>query len=486
MDELSGFLGAPPGLIDAERALMRDADLVLTGGHSLYEAKRHLHPNIHPIPSSVDVAHFARARQPRVDPAGSGGTSPHPRIGFFGVLDERFDAALLGGVAAERPDWQFVLIGPVAKIDPASLPQRANIHYLGAKPYSALPDYLAGWSVALLPFARNASTRFISPTKTPEYLAAGKPVVSTSIRDVVRPYGEAGWRASPTRRTRSSRPSPRRSSESPERLAARADAFLSRTSWDATWDQVSRLMAEALIRRAAPAAVRTPATLPGAAIRDRVAGECGVKAFDYLIVGAGFAGAVLAERLAEGSGKRVLVVDKRLHIGGNAYDHYDEAGVLVHKYGPHIFHTNSRDVFEYLSRFTAWRPYQHRVRAWVDGQLVPMPINLDTVNTLYGLNLTSFQVEEFFASMAEPCAEVRTSEDVIVSKVGRVLYEKFFRNYTRKQWGLDPSELDATSRPGSRFAPIATTATSPIPIRPCHCTATPGCSSGCCVTRTSR
>ncbi len=169
-----------------------------------------------------------------------------------------------------------------------------------------------------------------------------------------------------------------------------------------------------------------------------------MKAFDYLIVGAGFAGAVLAERLAEGSGKRVLVVDKRLHIGGNAYDHYDEAGVLVHKYGPHIFHTNSRDVFEYLSRFTAWRPYQHRVRAWVDGQLVPMPINLDTVNTLYGLNLTSFQVEEFFASMAEPCAEVRTSEDVIVSKVGRVLYEKFFRNYTRKQWGLDPSELDAT------------------------------------------
>src|SRR4051794_11868824 len=166
--------------------------------------------------------------------------------------------------------------------------------------------------------------------------------------------------------------------------------------------------------------------------------------FDYLVVGAGFAGSVAAERLAAGAGKKVLIVDKRPHIGGNAYDHYDETGILVHKYGPHIFHTNSRDVFEYLSRFTAWRPYQHRVRAWVDGQLVPMPINLDTVNTLYGLNLTSFQVEEFFASMAEPCAEVRTSEDVIVSKVGRVLYERFFRNYTRKQWGLDPSELDAT------------------------------------------
>ncbi len=166
--------------------------------------------------------------------------------------------------------------------------------------------------------------------------------------------------------------------------------------------------------------------------------------FDYLVVGAGFAGSVIAERLAEVGGKRVLIVDKRMHIGGNAYDHYDEAGVLVHKYGPHIFHTNSREVFEYLSRFTEWRPYQHRVRAWVDGQLVPLPINLDTINTLYGLQLTSFQLDEFFASVAEPCGQVRTSEDVIVSKVGRVLYDKFFRNYTRKQWGLDASELDAS------------------------------------------
>ncbi|MCA1562206.1 MAG: UDP-galactopyranose mutase [Acidobacteria bacterium] len=165
--------------------------------------------------------------------------------------------------------------------------------------------------------------------------------------------------------------------------------------------------------------------------------------FDYLVVGAGFAGAVVAERLAAGAGKKVLIVDKRNHIGGNAYDHFDEAGILVHKYGPHIFHTNSRDVFNYLSRFTAWRPYQHRVRAWVDGQLLPIPINLDTVNRLYGLNLTSFQVDEFFRSVAEPRSPIRTSEDVIVSKVGRELYEKFFRNYTRKQWDLDPSELDA-------------------------------------------
>jgi UDP-galactopyranose mutase len=168
-----------------------------------------------------------------------------------------------------------------------------------------------------------------------------------------------------------------------------------------------------------------------------------VDLFDYLIVGAGYAGGILAERLARGSGKQVLLVDRRPHIGGNAYDHYNDAGILVHKYGPHIFHTNSKDVFDYLSRFTEWRQYQHKVLASVDGQLVPIPINLDTINTLYGLNLNSFQVEEFFASRAEKREQIKTSEDVVVSKVGRELYEKFFRGYTRKQWGLDPSELDA-------------------------------------------
>lgn len=166
--------------------------------------------------------------------------------------------------------------------------------------------------------------------------------------------------------------------------------------------------------------------------------------FDYLIVGAGFAGSVLAERLANGSNKKVLLCDKRPHIGGNAYDFYNADGILIHKYGPHIFHTNSRDVFDYLSRFTEWREYQHRVLAMVDGMLVPIPINLDTINKLYGLKLTAFEVEEFFAKIAEPVAQVHTSEDVVISKVGRELYQKFFRNYTRKQWGLDPSELDAS------------------------------------------
>jgi UDP-galactopyranose mutase len=164
--------------------------------------------------------------------------------------------------------------------------------------------------------------------------------------------------------------------------------------------------------------------------------------FDYLIVGAGFAGCVLAERLASQSSKKILIIDTRNHIGGNAYDHYNDAGILVHKYGPHIFHTNSRDVFEYLSAFTEWRRYEHRVLASVDGQLVPMPINLDTINKLYGLNLTAFELTEFFASVAEPKDYIRTSEDVVVNKVGRELYEKFFRNYTVKQWGIDPSDLD--------------------------------------------
>lgn len=167
------------------------------------------------------------------------------------------------------------------------------------------------------------------------------------------------------------------------------------------------------------------------------------KRFDFLIVGAGFAGAVLAERLARGSGKEVLVVERRNHIGGNAYDHFNAEGLLIHRYGPHIFHTNSSEVFDYLSVFTEWRPYQHRVLASVDGQLVPIPINLDTLNTLYGLNLNSQEAAAFLESVAEKRGQIRTSEDAVVSKVGPELYKKFFRNYTRKQWGLDPSELDA-------------------------------------------
>ena len=178
----------------------------------------------------------------------------------------------------------------------------------------------------------------------------------------------------------------------------------------------------------------------------------GRKGFDYLIFGAGFAGSVLAERLAAGLGKRVLLVDRRPHIGGNAYDHYNDDGILVHRYGPHIFHTNAPRIVDYLSRFTEWRPYEHRVLAEVDGQQVPIPINLTTLNRLYGLDLDEAGAERFLASRAEPVADIRTSEDVVINQIGRELYEKFFRGYTRKQWGLDPSQLDksVTSRVPTR------------------------------------
>jgi UDP-galactopyranose mutase len=185
---------------------------------------------------------------------------------------------------------------------------------------------------------------------------------------------------------------------------------------------------------------------------DKLDASLGHEPYDYLIVGAGFAGSVLAERLADGLGKRVLLVDRRDHIGGNAYDHLDEAGVLVHRYGPHIFHTNAQRIVDYLSRFTEWRPYEHRVLAQVDEHRVPIPINLTTLNTLFGLSMDEAQAEAFLAQRAEPVASIRTSEDVVINQIGQELYEKFFRGYTRKQWGLDPSQLDksVTSRVPTR------------------------------------
>jgi UDP-galactopyranose mutase len=440
MDELSAFHGAPPALKKCEAELFRRADLVFTGGQSLYEHKANQHPHVYAFPSSVDVAHFAQARNLQTEPADQANI-PHPRLGFFGVIDERMDIELLRGVAEARPDWHLVIIGPVVKIDPAVLPQAENIHYLGGKDYKQLPEYLAGWDLAILPFARNESTRFISPTKTPEYLAAGKAVVSTSIRDVVRPYGEMKLvriaDAVAEFVTAAEQAIAQDTAESG--WLSRVDAFLEQISWDRTWGSMVQLIDSAIAARQSDNQINSQKTIAGQQAPNVITREF---VFDYLIVGAGFSGSVIAERLARHSGKKVLVVDKRNHIGGNAYDHYNEHGILVHKYGPHIFHTNSREVFEYLSHFTQWRRYEHRVLASVDGQLVPIPINLDTINKLYGMNLNSFQVEEFLQSLAEPKEYIRTSEDVVVSKVGRELYEKFFRGYTRKQWGLDPSELD--------------------------------------------
>lgn len=237
MDELSAFAGAPKELRTKEAELLSLADIVMTGGYSLYEAKRTQHINVHPFPSSVDQAHFAQARKAQPDPYDQASIG-RPRLGFFGVIDERMDLGLLAEVATQRPNWQLVLLGPVVKIDQACLPRAKNIHYLGMKAYDALPSYLSGWDVALLPFARNEATRYISPTKTPEYLAAGKPVVSTGIEDVIRPYGQSGL--------------VRIADNTPDFVAAieaalcdgcthllpQIDAMLAQTSWDSTWQRM--------------------------------------------------------------------------------------------------------------------------------------------------------------------------------------------------------------------------------------------------------
>lgn len=251
MDELSAFKGAPRELREREAELFRRADLVYTGGQSLYEAKRDKHKNAYAFPSSIDRAHFAQAREIAADPPDQAHI-PHPRLGFFGVIDERFDIELLDGVAAARPDWQFVMIGPVVKINPADLPNRPNIHYLGGKSYKELPAYIAGWDVAALLFARNESTRFISPTKTPEYLAAGKPVVSTSIRDVVRPYGELGLVSiADTVADFIKAAAGEGMDERGDRTEwlERVDVFLATNSWDRTWARMWELIESVAARR---------------------------------------------------------------------------------------------------------------------------------------------------------------------------------------------------------------------------------------------
>jgi UDP-galactopyranose mutase len=255
MDELSAFANAPAELRQREAELMQRASIVFTGGQSLYEAKRHAHSNIHPFPSSVDVEHFAQARRPTVDPTDQA-RIPHPRLGFFGVIDERMDIDLLAGVAEARPDWHLVMLGPVVKIDPATLPSRPNIHYLGSKTYQELPRYIAGWDVALLPFARNEATRFISPTKTPEYMAAGKPVVSTSIRDVVRPYGQQGLVRIADTVDEFVFACEAALGEDPAARLRSHDVFLRQTSWDGTWTRMRHQVDTFLNGTSQPAAAR--------------------------------------------------------------------------------------------------------------------------------------------------------------------------------------------------------------------------------------
>ena len=464
MDELKNFLHAPPQMAALEQDLLRHADVVFTGGSSLYESKRASHPSVFAFPSSIEAEHFAKALSAEItEPADQVGL-PHPRAGFYGVVDERFDIPLLRDVAALRPEVQFIILGPVVKIDPAALPQAANIHYLGSKTYQDLPAYLSGWDAALLPFAINEATRFISPTKTPEYLAAGRRVVSTPIRDVVTDYGDEGLVEIAGTAPDFAVALDRALEVPGEHWLRAVTEKLSSMSWDNTWQGMQAEMDAAERRRSA--AVRTVARVSPLHLKPNtsrsvplapasVSGRSGSKflhsakstrhsPFDTVVVGAGFAGSVLAERLASQLGKRVLIIDKREHIAGNAYDHLNEDRILVHRYGPHIFHTNADNVVHYLSQFTKWYPYEHRVLANVHGKLVSVPINLRTVNELYDLSLDAAGMRQFLAQRAVPCANIRTSEDIVLSRVGRELYETFFRNYTRKQWGLDPSELDAS------------------------------------------
>ncbi|MFL5747010.1 MAG: glycosyltransferase [Niastella sp.] len=245
MDELSAFKFAPPLLVLREQKLLQKADVVFTGGQSLYEAKKHLHNNIYLFPSSIDKAHFNRARSPLPEPVDQA-TIPHPRIGYYGVLDERLDIDLLKELAALRPDWHFILVGPVVKIDEAELPRKNNIHYLGSKQYKELPSYLAGWDIAMMPFALNESTRYISPTKTPEYLAGGKPVISTPIKDVITPYEENGLvhiAATPALFIAAAEAILTKAGY--DNWLTNVDRFLSGISWDETWQNM-----EALIERA--------------------------------------------------------------------------------------------------------------------------------------------------------------------------------------------------------------------------------------------
>lgn len=263
MDELSAFLGAPAALRERERELLRTADLVFAGGRSLCAAKRRVRPSTHLFPSSIDVAHFGQARVHRVEPEDQAGI-PRPRLGYFGVIDERVDLDLLDRVAELRDDFNLVMVGPVAKIDPASLPRRPNIYYLGQKGYRELPAYIAGWDVAVMPFARNEATRFISPTKTPEYLAAGRPVVATSIRDVVDPYGAHGLVAIADAPEDFVAAVDRVLGETQRQAwLARVDAFLAGTSWDRTWNSMEALISAAVranVVAAAPREVRACST----------------------------------------------------------------------------------------------------------------------------------------------------------------------------------------------------------------------------------
>ena len=327
------------------------------------------------------------------------------------------------------------MIGPVVKIDPASLRRRATSTTSGGKTIGP-PCLRVGLGCCNYAFCAQQGNALHKPHQNTGIPCGGPSgcvdahsrrgstiwrLPGVLIADGAKAFVAACERALELGKDRSA-------------WLPKVDLLLARSSWDETFRQMSLLVEEAVRGKVAAPPVKLH--------RPAIKGLGDAPAFDYTIVGAGFAGSVLAERLAS-AGKRILICDRRSHIGGNAYDFHDEAGILVHRYGPHIFHTNSEEIFGYLSRFTKWRPYQHRVLASVADKLLPVPINRTTLNGLYGLDLSTDEAAAAFLSgRAEPVTEIRTSRDVVISQVGTDLYRTFFEGYTRKQWGLDPADLD--------------------------------------------
>ena len=350
MDELSLFQGAPPELVRLETALLGRADLVFTGGVSLYEAKRNRHPRVHCFPSSVDAEHFRQARASATAPAEPDDQAglPHPRLGFFGVLDERLDLPALDALATAHPDWQIVMVGPTVKIDPATLPRHANIHYTGQRPYDQLPAYLAGWDVCLLPFARNDATRFISPTKTLEYMAAERPIVSTPIADVVRSYADIVYLAdSPAAFVEACERALAATDEERTARTERSRVVLAQTSWDATVRRMDELIGEALAARRATAKARSARM---------ISGEPDVP---VLVVGAGPTGLSAAYHL----GADALLVEQAPTVGGWCRSFVDNG--FTFDYAGHIMFSNDRYVHELYRLLLGDNVHWQDREAWI-------------------------------------------------------------------------------------------------------------------------
>jgi UDP-galactopyranose mutase len=406
MDELSLFLGAPPQLIQMEVALLGRADLVFTGGVSLYEAKRTRHPRVHCFPSSVDAAHFARARPsaPAASEPADQAALPRPRLGFFGVLDERLDLAVLDALATAHPEWQIVMVGPTVKIDPATLPRHPNIHYIGQRPYAQLPSYVAGWDVCLLPFARNDATRFISPTKTLEYMAAERPIVSTPITDVVRSYAHLVYLAdSPSAFVEACE---RALAAPPDERAAHtagARAVLAQTSWDATAGHMERLLEEALLSRRSAGGARTrPARQPS-----------GLPAAPVLVAGAGPTGLSAAYHL----GREALLVEQQPTVGGWCRSFVDRG--FTFDYAGHIMFSNDAYVHDLYRLLLGDNVHWQDREAWIysKGVYTRYPFQ----GALYGLPpavIKECVVGAIEARFGQPVSKAAAKADAVADYTG--------------------------------------------------------------------